>query len=134
SLTQGIARYLNFPELLAVTNLQGLLCVTKAMENRTTGNTATILNATDADLRKIIFEHDRVIVKFIDDACQICQELAPSFEAFARSEIYKSVLFLKMNAKENPVSSKEVKVSGTPFVAIYKSGLLLYCGLVSDKQ
>lgn len=122
------------PSYFYGTNLQVLLCVSRSMENRNTGNTATIYNATDADLRKIIFEHDRVIVKFIDAACPICEKLAPLFESLSRSDKYKSVLFLKMDAKENPVSSKEVKISGTPFIAIYKTGLLLNCGLVSDKQ
>ena len=99
-----------------------------------TGNMTTIHNATDADLRQLVFERDYVIVKFIDKECNICKALAPSFEDFARQTTYKDILFLKMDAIENPVSLKEVKYSGAPFIATYKKGVLKDCGLVSTKE
>ncbi|MEJ8757268.1 protein disulfide isomerase family protein [Pontibacter sp. H259] len=94
----------------------------------------TIQNATDADLRQLVYERDHVIVKFIDQKCTICKSLAPSFEELARSSMYKQVLFLRMDAKENPVSLKEVKFSKAPFIATYKKGVLRDCGLVSSKE
>lgn len=39
-----------------------------------------------------------------------------------------------MDAQENPVSSKEVSLSGTPFFATYLNGTLNQCSLVSDKE
>jgi len=94
----------------------------------------TIQNATDADLRRLVFERDHVIVKFIDRECAICKSLAPSFEDLSRSPIYNDVLFLRMDAKENPVSLKEVRFSKAPFIATYKKGILQECGLVSSRN
>ncbi|MBC5772680.1 thioredoxin [Pontibacter sp. KCTC 32443] len=94
----------------------------------------SIHNATDADLRQLVFKKDHVIVKFIDEECKICKALAPSFESLALLPKYKEVLFLRMDAKVNPVSSKEVKFSSSPFIATYKKGILLDCGVVTDIQ
>ncbi|MBB6611704.1 thioredoxin family protein [Pontibacter sp. Tf4] len=99
-----------------------------------TGNLTTIHNATDADLRQLLYKHDLVIVKFTDKECKVCKALAPSFEALARQTAYNEVLFLRMDANENPVSRKEVKVSSTPFIATYHKAVLLDCGLVSTRE
>ena len=98
-----------------------------------TANMTTIHNATDADLRQLVFEREHVIVKFIDQNCEICRALAPSFEELSRLPEYNEVLFLKMDAKENPVSLKEVKFSSAPFIATYKKGILKDCGIVNNK-
>lgn len=93
---------------------------------------AIVKESDDLELRTLIHSHDQVIVKFIDDKCEICKELAPKYEEMANEKKYKSILFLRIDAKENPVSSKEVKVSGTPFFAIYKKGRLIECGLIEE--
>ncbi|MBC3540983.1 thioredoxin family protein [Rufibacter sp. H-1] len=93
-----------------------------------------IQTASDNELRSIIFAQERVIVKFIDADCLICKALAPSFKNFSESPIYKDVTFLQMDAAENPVSSKEVKLTGTPFFAIYYKGTLRNCALLSSEE
>lgn len=93
-----------------------------------------IKNATDTDLRSLLYQHDRVLVKFIDTECEICKTLAPSFEGFARDPRYKNILFLRMDARENPVSRQEVKFSKAPFIATYKKGVLKDCGIVSTRE
>lgn len=92
-----------------------------------------IHEASDADLRTLIHKHDLVIVKFVDENCQVCKELAPSFQGLAGNPKYRDVLFLRMNAAENPVSSKQVKLSGTPFIATYRKGRLQDCGLITSE-
>ncbi|MCC9136520.1 thioredoxin family protein [Pontibacter silvestris] len=94
----------------------------------------TILESNDNELRRLIFEKDRVIVKFIDEDCPVCRALAPTFQNFASNPDYQNITFVRMNAKENPVSSKEVKMSGTPFFAIYRNGTLKDCGIVSTED
>ncbi|WP_205500274.1 thioredoxin family protein [Rufibacter psychrotolerans] len=89
--------------------------------------------SSDHELRSIIFERERVIVKFIDEDCQICKLLAPSFKQFSDDPTYDSITFLQMDASENPVSSKEVKLTGTPFFAIYFRGTLRHCSLLSSE-
>ncbi|NDK55363.1 thioredoxin family protein [Pontibacter sp. BT213] len=94
----------------------------------------TIYNATDADLRQLVFQNEYVIVKFIDKECDICKALAPSFDTLSQRAAYTEVLFLRMDAKENPVSLKEVRFSKAPFIATYKKGILQQCGLVNTEE
>lgn len=94
----------------------------------------TIVEATDHELRTIIFEHPRVIVKFIADDCPVCEELSPFYKACAQNSRYAEITFILMNAAENPVSSKEVSLTGTPFFAAYKGSILIYCSLVSTEE
>lgn len=94
----------------------------------------TILESTDTELRKLIFEHERVIVKFVDDSCPVCKALAPSFEGFAADPSYSPIAFVRMSARENPVSSQSVKLTGTPFFAIYRNGTLQDCGIVATER
>lgn len=89
---------------------------------------------TDADLRLLIYKYDYVIVKFVDEQCRVCKELEPAYFAFASSPYYKDIQFMRMSASENPVSSREVSLSGTPFIATYHKGRLQECGLVSTAE
>ncbi|MCJ8163877.1 thioredoxin family protein [Pontibacter sp. E15-1] len=90
----------------------------------------TIRESDDHDLRQLIFKNDKVIVKFIDENCAVCKLLAPSFANFSSDPAYSDITFVRMNASENPVSSQEVRLTGTPFFAIYRQGILRECGLV----
>ena len=94
----------------------------------------TILESNDDHLRHLIFEREKVIVKFIDEACLVCKQLAPSFTSFCSDPAYRDITFVRMSASENPVSSKEVKLTGTPFFATYRNGTLKECGVVSTKD
>lgn len=94
----------------------------------------TIVESNDEDLRQLIFEKEKVIVKFVDEACAVCKQLAPSFTKFASNPAYSDVTFVRMHASQNPVSSKEVKLTGTPFFASYRNGTLRECGLVTTEE
>lgn len=91
-------------------------------------------DTNDAELRTLIFDFRRVIVKFTKEQCTVCQRMAHIFSHLSNTPEYQNILFLRMDAKENPVSSQEVKLSGTPFFATYLNGLLNQCSLVSDKE
>ncbi|TXK45348.1 thioredoxin family protein [Pontibacter qinzhouensis] len=93
-----------------------------------------ITESNDDELRKLIFEKEKVIVKFTDEDCPICKILSPSFRKIATEPVYQQVTFVRMSARENPISSKEVKMTGTPFFATYRKGTLLDCGIVSTEQ
>lgn len=92
-----------------------------------------ILESDDTHLRQLIFEKEKVIVKFVDESCAVCKSLAPSFERFAVNPTYNGVTFVRMHADQNPVSSKEVRLSGTPFFAIYRKGTIMECGLLTSE-
>ncbi|RDV10687.1 thioredoxin [Pontibacter diazotrophicus] len=94
----------------------------------------TIIECNDDHLRLLIFEKEKVIVKFIDPACEVCKQLAPSFTRFSSDPAYNDITFVRMNASENPVSSKEVRLTGTPFFATYRKGTLRDCGVVATEE
>lgn len=94
----------------------------------------TILECNDDYLRQLIFKKEKVIVKFIDESCEVCKQLAPSFTRFSSDPAYSGITFVRMNASENPVSSKEVSLTGTPFFATYRKGTLRECGVVATEE
>ncbi len=94
----------------------------------------TVTDINDDKLRKLIFEKDRVIVKFTDINCPVCKQLSPSFRKFSTEPQYANITFARMSAHENPVSSQEVKLTGTPFFATYLHGTIQECGIVDTEE
>ena len=94
----------------------------------------SVKQATDSELRTLIHANEKVVVKFTKEQCTICERMARVYSQLSDSPTYQEITFLRMDAKENPVSSKEVNVSGTPFFATYLNGTLNQCSLVSDKE
>ncbi len=72
-------------------------------------------------------------MKFTDDGCPICKVMEPKYRKISEESAFKNVSFLRMNAKENPVSSREVRLKGTPFFATYHNGLLADCGIAATE-
>jgi thioredoxin 1 len=94
----------------------------------------TVTDINDNLLRKLIFDKERVIVKFTDPACPVCKQLSPSFRKLSHEPQYADVAFVRMSASENPVSSQEVKLTGTPFFATYLKGTIQECGIVDTEE
>lgn len=93
-----------------------------------------IIECNDDHLRQLIFKKEKVIVMFIDEACLVCKQLAPSYSKFSSEPAYSDITFVRMNASENPVSSQEVRLTGTPFFANYRKGILKECGVVATEE
>lgn len=93
-----------------------------------------ILECNDDYLRQLIFKKEKVVVKFIDESCEVCKQLAPSYTRFSSDPAYRDITFVRMNASENPVSSQEVRLTGTPFFASYRKGILKECGLITTEE
>jgi len=86
-----------------------------------------VIDATDASLRDILKVEKRVLVKFIDADCDICKALAPIIESMSEELQYREIVFLRMNAAENPVSAVEVKLTKAPFFVGYRKRSLVQC-------
>lgn len=69
-------------------------------------------------------------MKFVDANCTICRELAPHLRTLANDPRFAHVLFLRIDAQENPVSAKEVPFTKAPFMAAYRVGRLVHCETV----
>lgn len=94
----------------------------------------TVTEITDQQLRQLIFDRERVIVKFTDAACPVCRQLSPAFQRLSTEPEYQGIMFVRMSASENPVSSQEVKLTGTPFFATYRKGTIQECGIVASEE
>ena len=93
-----------------------------------------VREATDNDLRQLIFNHPNVIVKFLDESCTFCKLLAPPFKKFSEDPRYNHISFLKINSGENPIAKKEIGYNDMSFFNIYKSGRLVECGSVKTEE
>ena len=86
-----------------------------------------VLDADDADLRRLTHEHLKVFAKFTSPDCPICEELAPPFAKFADDAGYEGMLFIRLSANENPVALHMMKTRVAPFFVSYCQGRLLEC-------
>ena len=90
---------------------------------------------SDLLLPNLICSNTKVVVKFTANDCPICKELEPTYQQLSALERYQGIIFLKMDAKENPVVSKQVKQGGnTPFMATYRDGVLQNYKLVFGEK
>ncbi len=81
--------------------------------------------STDADFSEKLNSHERVVVKYFADWCGSCKLFAPKFRRISENDAYSGVLFLDVNAEENPEARKLAGVDNLPFFAIFKNGQLL---------
>lgn len=78
--------------------------------------------ATDADFSEKLNSHERVVVKYFADWCGSCKLFAPKYRRLSDNENYSGILFLDVNAEENPEARKTAGVDNLPFFAIFKNG------------
>jgi thioredoxin 1 len=94
-----------------------------------------VIEATDKDLRELIYTHDCVIVKYMNEDCHFCKLLAPHFEKLSNDSKYESITFLKIDSGENPIAKSEVGERDMPFFNTFKKGLLIECRSIrTDKE
>lgn len=90
--------------------------------------------ATDADLQLLLQQNRFVLVKFVDEDCKVCLELAPRMTAIANDPQYAHVLFLRIDSGENPVSAQTVSFHQAPFIVAYQDGQLRHCETVFTEK
>ncbi len=85
----------------------------------------SVIEGTDKDLRSLLFQKQCVAVKYHASDCNRCEEFRPIFDALSRKKKYTNILFMRMDALENPVARKFINDRDLSFMGVYHNGLLL---------
>lgn len=92
-----------------------------------------IFAANDENLREHIHENSCVFVTYMSPTCGICESLMPSIRLLSQKPQYENIVFIEIDADENPVAKLEMHEKQLPFVNTYKKGLLIECDTVSTE-
>jgi thiol-disulfide isomerase/thioredoxin len=85
---------------------------------------ATIIS-NDLDFQQNITQNPLVIVKYHADWCGNCRLISPKYKNLSEDPQNSSVIFLEVNAEENPIARKAAGVTNLPFFATFSKGQLL---------
>lgn len=89
--------------------------------------------ATDADFSTQLASNPRVIVKYFADWCGNCRLFTPKFRRMSDAPENAGVVFLDVNAEENPEARKLAGVTNLPFFATFRNGQLV-AGTATSKE
>lgn len=81
--------------------------------------------ATDNDFKELLSKNSKVVVKYYADWCGSCKLFAPKFRRIASDESNQDILFLDVNAEENPEARKMAGVDNLPFFATFNNSHLV---------
>jgi thioredoxin 1 len=93
-----------------------------------------VVKSNDNHLRKLGVNDKYTIVKYDNELCAYCKQLSNPYEEISNDEKFQDVLFLQMQASENPVARNEVYTKKMPFISIYRQGILVDCGCVKSEN
>ena len=94
---------------------------------------ASVQPTNDAGLRTLVYKNAKVIVKFTTKDCPVCVSLWKHYLTLSQEPKYNDILFLMVDAAENPVSNKSVQLTRQPFFTIYHKAQLKECMLISEE-
>ncbi len=92
-----------------------------------------IIQSTDNDFKELIAQSPKVVVKYYADWCGSCKLFSPKYRRISEAEENKGILFLDINAEENPEARKFSSVDNLPFFAVIKEGNLIE-GTATSKE
>lgn len=77
--------------------------------------------------------HPKVVVKYYADWCGSCKLFAPKFKRLSDDERFKDIVFLDINAENNPEARKVAGVDTLPYFAVFENGTFK-AGLSTTKE
>lgn len=93
-----------------------------------------ITKSTDEDLRRLVYTHPYIAVKYHNDNFRACQELYPEYEKLSENIKYKDILFVRIDADENLIAKKIIEKNVFSFMALYKKGLLVESQTIASPE
>lgn len=88
---------------------------------------------TDADFNTVLQNNPKVVVKYFADWCGNCKLFAPKFRRMSEAPENEGVVFIDVNAEQNPEARKLAGVDNLPFFATFKNGQLV-SGTATSKE
>ena len=73
------------------------------------------------------------MVKFYADWCGSCKLFTPKFRRMSEEETNASIVFVDVNAEENPAARSLASIDNLPYFAVFKDGQLV-AGLATSKE
>jgi hypothetical protein len=93
-----------------------------------------IKETSDENLIFELLESDCVILKYHTDACgEVCEKLRIVYQELSDDSRYDDILFLRINADNNPIALKHIQEKKQPIMNIYHKGDLVECRTVDTR-
>jgi thioredoxin 1 len=93
-----------------------------------------VINSTDQDFLDLISKNENVVVKYYADWCGSCRLFSPKFRRVSEEDGMQNVVFMDVNAEENPIARKAAGVDNLPFLAFFKNGELKAASASSKEE
>lgn len=94
-----------------------------------------IINSDKIEWPTLFLEHKFIVVNYqAQTDCPGCKEMNDLFEKFSKSREFSKVKFLWVDSRNNPIAEQFIKKTQSPFIAVFKDGLLVECDNVSDER
>jgi thioredoxin 1 len=77
---------------------------------------------TDENFGEKIKNNPKVVVKYFADWCGSCRLFAPKFKRLSNEEKNQDIVFLDVNAENNPDARSMAEVKNLPTFAIFHNG------------
>jgi thioredoxin 1 len=85
-----------------------------------------VIETTDSFLFLQVAENERVILKYHTNDCgQPCVSFIPVYKELSEDPKYKTIIFLVIDADDNPMAKKHILDKKQPVITIYYKGKLL---------
>lgn len=81
--------------------------------------------SSDDNFKQLLENHKDIVVRYYAKWCGVCRLFSPKYKKMSDKDEYSQLIFLDINADENPMARKLAGVSGLPFFAVFKNGQLL---------
>ena len=83
-----------------------------------------VIPVNDSNFNTQVASSPKVMVKYYADWCGSCKLFAPKFRRLSDDERFKDIVFLEINAEENPEARKLAGVDNLPFFTAFYNAQL----------
>jgi thioredoxin 1 len=93
----------------------------------------SVIECVDRDFNEALKSNEKVVVKYLANWCGSCKLFSPKFKRLSNDDRFSSVVFLDVNAEDNPIARRLGGVDNLPFFAVFKNGELVE-GVATSKE